>query len=155
MMEIQPIQSPVSLTQAMVMTPIAPIGTEAAGSVQEASPASFKDLMKKAVGDLNASQVEGSNVAICPGVRTIPAPMVLPIATAIPKPTPSVLIRRPRPECGDSAEVSFVANCLASPSVTTKGHHSRAASRRKWKLPGVFCPQRHPTSTSAQRGFKV
>ncbi len=45
----------------MVMTPIAPIGTEAAGSVQEASPASFKDLMKKAVGDLNASQVEGSN----------------------------------------------------------------------------------------------
>jgi hypothetical protein len=34
---------------------------------------------------------------ISPGARTIPAPIVLPIATATPNPTPNVLMSRPRP----------------------------------------------------------
>jgi len=59
--EIQPIQMPISLTHPVGMAPIAPVSTENVASVQEASPASFKDLMKKALVDLNASQVEGSN----------------------------------------------------------------------------------------------
>lgn len=61
-MEIQPIQLPVSLTQGPIL-PIAPIATEAAQNAAEVSPASFKDLLKKALTDLNASQV-GANDAI-------------------------------------------------------------------------------------------
>jgi flagellar hook-basal body complex protein FliE len=59
-MEIQPIQMPVSLTQGPIV-PIQPILTDAAQNVAEVSPASFKDLLKKAVGDLNASQVGASD----------------------------------------------------------------------------------------------
>jgi flagellar hook-basal body complex protein FliE len=55
-MEIQPIQLPVSLTQGPVL-PIEPISVDAAQNAAEVSPSSFKDLLKKAVGDLNASQV--------------------------------------------------------------------------------------------------
>jgi flagellar hook-basal body complex protein FliE len=61
-MEIQPIQMPVSLTQGPIL-PIAPISIEATQNAAEVSPSSFKDLLKKAVGDLNASQI-GANDAI-------------------------------------------------------------------------------------------
>lgn len=61
-MEIQPIQLPVSLTQGPI-APIAPISIDGAQNAAEVSPSSFKDLLKKAVGDLNASQV-GANGAI-------------------------------------------------------------------------------------------
>ena len=61
-MEIQPIQMPVSLTQGPI-APIQPILTDASQNVAEVSATSFKDLLKKAVGDLNASQV-GANEAI-------------------------------------------------------------------------------------------
>lgn len=59
-MEIQPIQLPVSLTQGPIL-PIQPISVEATQNAAEVSPSSFKDLMKKAVGDLNASQVGASD----------------------------------------------------------------------------------------------
>jgi flagellar hook-basal body complex protein FliE len=49
---------PVSLTQPVVIAPIAMAPTEAAANAQEVSPANFKDFMKKALTDLNASQVE-------------------------------------------------------------------------------------------------
>ena len=61
-MEIQPIQLPVSLTQGPIL-PIQPITVESAQNAAEVSPSSFKDLLKKAVGDLNASQI-GANDAI-------------------------------------------------------------------------------------------
>jgi flagellar hook-basal body complex protein FliE len=61
-MEIQPIQMPISLTQGMI-APIANIGVEAAQNSGEVSPANFKDLLKKALTDLNASQI-GANDAI-------------------------------------------------------------------------------------------
>ena len=60
-MEIQPIQMPISLTQPQVLNPIAPISTGALANAQEVAPANFKDLIKKAMVDLNASQVEGNN----------------------------------------------------------------------------------------------
>ena len=58
-MEIQPIQMPVSMTQGFVQ-PIAPILTEATQNMAEVSPANFKDLLKKALTDLNVSQA-GAN----------------------------------------------------------------------------------------------
>jgi flagellar hook-basal body complex protein FliE len=61
-MQIQPIQMPVSMTQGMIQ-PIAALPTDAAQSAAEMSPASFKDLLKKAVTDLNVSQT-GANEAI-------------------------------------------------------------------------------------------
>ncbi len=61
-MEIQPIQMPISLTQGMIQ-PIPPISVDAAQNAAEVSPSSFKDLLKKAVSDLNASQV-GANESI-------------------------------------------------------------------------------------------
>ena len=61
-MEIQPIQMPVSLTQGMIQ-PIAPILTDAAQNTAEISPSNFKDLLKKALTDLNVSQT-GANEAI-------------------------------------------------------------------------------------------
>ena len=90
------------------------------------------------------SQVEGNSIAISPGVRTIPAPIVLPMATAIPKPTPSVLISRPRPASRAPTELDLVAKESSSPCVKTKSHHSRARRRRKRKLPKAFRPQRQP-----------
>jgi flagellar hook-basal body complex protein FliE len=62
MMEIQPIQFPVSLTQGPI-APIAPIAVDNAQNAAEVSPSSFKELLKKAVGDLNDSQI-GANGAI-------------------------------------------------------------------------------------------
>jgi flagellar hook-basal body complex protein FliE len=61
-MEIQPIQLPVSLTQGMIQ-PVASIATEASQNAGEVSPSNFKDLLKKALTDLNVSQV-GANDAI-------------------------------------------------------------------------------------------
>lgn len=61
-MQIQPVQMPVSLTQGPIL-PIQPISVDAAQNAVEVSPSSFKDLLKKAVGDLNASQI-GANDAI-------------------------------------------------------------------------------------------
>lgn len=61
-MEIQPIQLPVSLTQGPIL-PIQPLSTDAGQNAAEVSPSSFKDLLKKALNDLNASQV-GANDAI-------------------------------------------------------------------------------------------
>lgn len=61
-MQIQPIQMPVSLTQGSI-APIAPISVDAAQNLAEVSPSSFKDLLKKALTDLNAGQV-GANDAI-------------------------------------------------------------------------------------------
>ena len=62
-MEIQPIQMPLPLTQSMPITPIASFWVEAAQNSAEVSPSNFKDLLKKALGDLNATQV-GANDAI-------------------------------------------------------------------------------------------
>lgn len=59
-MEIQPIQMPISLTQGMI-APIANISVDAAQNTAEVSPSNFKDLLKKALTDLNASQVGGSD----------------------------------------------------------------------------------------------
>ena len=61
-MEILPIQMPVSLTQGMI-NPIAPITMDVAQSTADVSPANFKDLLKKALTDLNTSQV-GANDSI-------------------------------------------------------------------------------------------
>ena len=58
-MQIQPIQLPVSMTQG-VINPIQPILTEPTLNTAEVSPSSFKDLMKKALTDLNVSQVDGN-----------------------------------------------------------------------------------------------
>jgi flagellar hook-basal body complex protein FliE len=61
-MEIQAIQMPISLTQGLIQ-PIANLTTEMAQSTAEVSPSNFKDLLKKALTDLNASQV-GANDSI-------------------------------------------------------------------------------------------
>jgi hypothetical protein len=66
------------------------------------------------------SHVEGSKYAISPGVRTIPAPIVLPMATAIPNPTPSVVISRPRLEGRSSTGVIFVSKESSPPCVKQK-----------------------------------
>src|SRR5437764_8631338 len=42
------------------------------------------------------TQTEGRYFAISPGVRRIPAPMVFPMMTASPKPTPRMRSREPR-----------------------------------------------------------
>jgi flagellar hook-basal body complex protein FliE len=62
MMEIQPIQMPLSLTRGTI-EPIQPILTDASYKTAELSPANFQDLLKKAITDLNVSQV-GSNEKI-------------------------------------------------------------------------------------------
>ena len=61
-MEIQPIQMPISLTQGII-APIPNIAVDASQNTAEVSPSNFKDLLKKALTDLNASQV-GANDAI-------------------------------------------------------------------------------------------
>jgi hypothetical protein len=53
-------------------------------------------------------------------VRTIPAPIVFPIATAIPKPMPSVVISRPLPAVGKPTELDFVAKGNLSPRENEK-----------------------------------
>ena len=50
------------MTQGAIL-PIQPILTDVSQSAAEVSPSSFKDLMKKALTDLNVSQV-GANDAI-------------------------------------------------------------------------------------------
>lgn len=62
-MEIQPIQMPVSVTQPSFIMPIQPFSLDAAQNAAEVSPANFKDLLKKALTDLNATQI-GGNEAI-------------------------------------------------------------------------------------------
>ena len=62
-MEIQPIQMPIPLTQSLPIAPIAPFSVDAAQNAAEVAPSNFKDLLRKALGDLNASQV-GANEAI-------------------------------------------------------------------------------------------
>lgn len=61
-MQIQPIQMPISMTQGMI-NPIASLATEPASTTSEIAAANFKDLLKRALTDLNASQV-GANEAI-------------------------------------------------------------------------------------------
>jgi flagellar hook-basal body complex protein FliE len=48
------------MTQGAIM-PIQPILTEAAQNTEEVSPANFKDLLKKALTDLNATQIGGND----------------------------------------------------------------------------------------------
>jgi len=56
-MQIQPIQMPISLTQNPIQ-PIAPIPSmDVHQNAAAISPTSFKDLLGKAIMDLNASQV--------------------------------------------------------------------------------------------------
>ena len=63
MMEIQPIQLPVSLTQSPIQ-PIAPISNSInTQQASQVSSVSFKDLLNKAISDLNDTQV-GANSAI-------------------------------------------------------------------------------------------
>jgi flagellar hook-basal body complex protein FliE len=59
-MQIQPIQMPVSLTQGP-LAPIQPISLDAAQNTAEVSPANFKDLLKRAMTDLNVSQISGTD----------------------------------------------------------------------------------------------
>lgn len=59
-MQIEPIQLPVSMTQGPIV-PIQPLVTESVQNSEEVSPANFKDLMKKALTDLNASQIGGND----------------------------------------------------------------------------------------------
>lgn len=61
-MEIQPIQMPISLTQVLPSF-TNPLTESNLNNVAEVSPANFKDLLKKALNDLNASQV-GANDSI-------------------------------------------------------------------------------------------
>jgi flagellar hook-basal body complex protein FliE len=61
-MQIQPVQMPISMTQGAIL-PIQPILMDAAQNAAEVSPSSFKELLKKALTDLNVSQV-GANDAI-------------------------------------------------------------------------------------------
>jgi flagellar hook-basal body complex protein FliE len=60
-MEIQPIQMPVSLTQSPIQA-ISPIASSInTQNTAEVSAVNFKDLLNKAMGDLNSSQVEAGN----------------------------------------------------------------------------------------------
>ena len=59
-MQIQPIQMPISMTQGAI-NPIAPITIDTAQNAAEVAPSNFKDLMKKALTDLNASQVSSTD----------------------------------------------------------------------------------------------
>ncbi len=59
-MEIQPIQMPISLTQGII-TPIRDISVDVSQNTAEVSPSNFKDLLKKALTDFNASQVGASD----------------------------------------------------------------------------------------------
>jgi len=61
-MVIQPIQMPVSMTQGLIQ-PITTLSTEMIQNSAEVAPSNFKDLLKKALNDLNVSQV-GSNDSI-------------------------------------------------------------------------------------------
>ena len=61
-MQIQPIQMPISMTQGMIQ-PIQPLGAQEVSNSTEVSAANFKDLLKRALTDLNASQV-GANESI-------------------------------------------------------------------------------------------
>ena len=61
-MEIQPIQIPISLTQGLIQ-PIATLSLDVTRNSAEVSPSNFKDLLKKALNDLNASEV-GANDSI-------------------------------------------------------------------------------------------
>ena len=61
-MEILPIQMPVSMTQGLIQ-PIANLPAMAAQNTESVSPANFKDLLQRALTDLNASQV-GANESI-------------------------------------------------------------------------------------------
>ncbi|HUO58598.1 MAG TPA: flagellar hook-basal body complex protein FliE [bacterium] len=61
-MQIQPIQMPVSMTQGIINS-IPPILTDHPEMQAEIAPANFRDLMKKAMTDLNVSQI-GANDAI-------------------------------------------------------------------------------------------
>jgi flagellar hook-basal body complex protein FliE len=59
-MEIQPIQMPISLTQNPIQ-PIAPISVfNNAQSTSEVSAVNFKDLLTKAISDLNTSQTDAN-----------------------------------------------------------------------------------------------
>jgi flagellar hook-basal body complex protein FliE len=57
-MEIQPIQMPISLTQNPIQ-PIAPISNNVQ-STSEVSAVNFKDLLTKAISDLNTSQTDAN-----------------------------------------------------------------------------------------------
>ncbi len=60
-MQIQPIQMPVSLTQNPIQ-PIAPIANPVnASQTAEVSSVGFKDLLNKAISDLNTTQVDANN----------------------------------------------------------------------------------------------
>ena len=59
-MEIQAIQLPIPLTASMPMDPIASFSALSASQAAEVSPSNFKDLLKKALGDLNATQVRAN-----------------------------------------------------------------------------------------------
>ena len=58
-MEIPPIQFPISPIQASI-NPVAPVFQHQA---QQAAPTAFKDLMTRAVGELNQSQLNASQAA--------------------------------------------------------------------------------------------
>ncbi len=59
-MEIQPIQMPISLTQNPIQ-PIAPISMSMnAQSTSEVSAVNFKDLLNKAISDLNGTQTDAT-----------------------------------------------------------------------------------------------
>ena len=61
-MVIQPIQMPVSMTQGLIQ-PITTLSTDMIQNSAEVAPSNFKDLLKKALNDLNVSQV-GANDSI-------------------------------------------------------------------------------------------
>ena len=59
-MQIEPIQMPISMTQSSIQ-PIAPIAMETSGNAAEVSSVNFKDVLSKAIVDLNATQVDAND----------------------------------------------------------------------------------------------
>ena len=59
-MQIEPIQLPISMTQGSIQ-PIAPIAMDMAQNASEVSPVSFKDVLSKAVMDLNVTQINAND----------------------------------------------------------------------------------------------
>jgi flagellar hook-basal body complex protein FliE len=58
-MQIEPIQMPISMTQGSIQ-PIAPVASMEMRNASEVSPVNFKDVLSKAVMDLNATQVNAN-----------------------------------------------------------------------------------------------
>src|ERR1700722_13648784 len=157
---MKPAYSPMARREKLYCPPLR--GIEAPSSASEDAPKNAYN--PPTTHTPIKSHAFGSIFAMSPGVRTIPAPMAFPTATAMPNHTPSTCSNLPEPRvCGPAAAMVLVEDssdvldnvesqeCIENSAIIMRG--AQNASQKSQRSDIDACESRSPRSS--QQGYEA